>query len=264
MGRIDGFRFTPDPSASPDEQKRLRSASMGALQGWFAHRADKFYNAPDTEIDVTEQGGLMWGDLAVGRLEAGADALSPKVRAFVDDALEPPVVEKIERRLGHWITRRVAALFEPLIALRDDEALTGLARGVGFQLVEGLGVLERRKVADDVKALDQDARTLLRKHGVRFGQHSIFMPALLKPAPTRLRLVLWGLAKKLDEIPGAPPAGHVTVPVMGSEPDGFWLCAGYRAAGSRAIRITIRTKRRRLPKRKSERVRLPKRLAASR
>ena len=239
LGRIDGFRFTPDPSASPDEQKRLRSASMGALQGWFAHRADKFYNAPDTEIDVTEQGGLMWGDLAVGRLEAGADALSPKVRAFVDDALEPPVVEKIERRLGHWITRRVAALFEPLIALRDDEALTGLARGVGFQLVEGLGVLERRKVADDVKALDQDARTLLRKHGVRFGQHSIFMPALLKPAPTRLRLVLWGLAKKLDEIPGAPPAGHVTVPVMGGEPDGFWLCAGYRAAGSRAIRIDM-------------------------
>lgn len=239
LGKIDGFRFTPDPSASPDEQKRLRSASMGALQGWFAHRADKFYNAPDTEIDVTEQGGLMWGDLAVGRLEAGADALSPKVRAFVDDMLEPPVVEKIERRLGHWITRRVAALFEPLIALRDDEALTGLARGVGFQIVEGLGVLERRMVADDVKALDQDARTLLRKHGVRFGQHSIFMPALLKPAPTRLRLVLWGLAKKLDEIPGAPPPGHVTVPVVGGEPDGFWLCAGYRAAGSRAIRIDM-------------------------
>ena len=132
----------------------------------------------------------MWGDLAVGRLETGADALAPKVRAFVDDMLEPPVIEKIERRLGHWITRRVAALFEPLIALRDDEALTGLARGVGFQIVEGLGVLERRMVADDVKALDQDARTLLRKHGVRFGQHSIFMPALLKPAPTRLRLVL--------------------------------------------------------------------------
>ncbi|MDG1212014.1 MAG: disulfide oxidoreductase, partial [Paracoccaceae bacterium] len=87
--------------------------------------------------------------------------------------------------------------------------------------------------------LDQDARTLLRKHGVRFGQHSIFMLFLLKPAPTRLRLVLWGLAAKLDEIPGAPPAGHVTVPVVGGEPDGFWLCAGYRAAGTRAVRIDM-------------------------
>ncbi len=239
LGRIDGFRFIADPTAGADEQKRLRSASMGALQGWFAHRADKFYNAPDTEIDVTEQGGLMWGDLAVGRLEQGPDALSPTVRAFVDDQLEPPVVEKVERRLGHWITRRIAALFEPLIALRDDAALTGMARGVGFQIVEGLGVLERRPIADDIKALDQDARTLLRKHGVRFGQHSIFMPLLLKPAPTRLRLVLWGLAAKLDEIPAAPPPGHVTVPAVGDEPDGFWLRAGYRAAGSRAIRIDM-------------------------
>jgi ATP-dependent RNA helicase SUPV3L1/SUV3 len=30
---------------------------------------------------------------------------------------------------------------------------------------------------------------------VRFGQFTIFMPLLLKPAPTRLRLVLWSLAR---------------------------------------------------------------------
>jgi ATP-dependent RNA helicase SUPV3L1/SUV3 len=50
-------------------------------------------------------------------------------------------------------------------------------------------------VAEDVKALDQDSRAVLRKHGVRFGQFTIFLPLLLKPAPTRLRLVLWSLAK---------------------------------------------------------------------
>lgn len=239
LGRIEGFRFIADPTAGSDEQRRLRTASLGALQGWFAHRADKFYNAPDTEIDVTEQGGLMWGELAVGRLEAGPDALSPKVRAFTDELLEPPVVEKIERRLSHWINRRIAALFEPLIALRDDEAITGMARGVGFQLVEGLGVLERRPIAEDVKSLDQDARTLLRKHGVRFGQHSVFMPALLKPAPTRLRLVLWGLKEELEEIPSAPPPGHVTIPAIEGASAGFYIRAGYRKAGARAIRIDM-------------------------
>ncbi|MFV0475956.1 MAG: disulfide oxidoreductase, partial [Pikeienuella sp.] len=239
LGRIDGFRFIADPAAGAEEQKRLRAASLGALQGWFAHRADKFYNAPDSEIDVTEQGGLMWGEVAVGRLEPGADALSPQIRAFTDEMLEPPLVQKIERRLGHWINRRIAAQFAPLIALRDDEALTGLARGVAYQLVEGLGVLERRPIAEDVKALNQEARTLLRKHGVRFGQHSVFMPLLLKPAPTRLRLVLWGLKEKLEEIPASPPPGLVTIPAEESAPDGFYIRAGYRRAGARAIRIDM-------------------------
>ncbi|MGB0928441.1 MAG: helicase-related protein [Pikeienuella sp.] len=239
LGRIDGFRFIPDPTAGAEEQRKLSNASMGALQGWFAHRADKFYNAPDTEMDVTEQGGLMWGDIAVGRLEAGPDALSPTVRAFADDMLEPPVIEKIERRLSHWINRRIAALFEPLVAMRDDETITGLARGVAFQMVEGLGVLERRPIAEDIKALDQESRTMLRKHGIRFGQHSLFMPLLLKPAPTRLRIVLWGLKEKLDEIPAAPPPGFVTFEAPKDAPAGFFIRAGYRKAGTRAIRIDM-------------------------
>jgi len=35
-------------------------------------------------------------------------------------------------------------------------------------------------VAEDVKALDQDARSLLRKHGVRFGQFTVFFAAFVK------------------------------------------------------------------------------------
>ncbi len=239
LGRVEGFRFVADPAATAEERKRLRSASFAALQGWFAHRADRFYNAPDSEIDVTEQGGLMWGELAVGRLEPGADALSPVVRVFADEEIEPATVQKIERRLGHWVTRRVSALFQPLIEMRDDEALKGMAKGVAFQLVEGLGVLERRPIAEDVKALDQEGRAALRKHGVRFGQHSVFMPLLLKPAPTRLRLVLWGLAEKLDEIPPAPPPGLVTIPKVMGAPAGFYIRSGYRLAGTRAIRIDM-------------------------
>ncbi|MEL7167173.1 MAG: disulfide oxidoreductase, partial [Pseudomonadota bacterium] len=130
-------------------------------------------------------------------------------------------------------------LFEPLIALQKDEALSGLAKGFAFQMVEGLGVLPRAAVADDVKALDQDARGLLRKNGLRFGQFTIFVPVLLKPAPTRLRLVLWSLSKGLDTFPEAPPPGLVTVPAMADGPQGVDTMAGYRNAGDRAIRIDM-------------------------
>ena len=67
--------------------------------------------------------------------------------------------------------------------LAAAEDVTGIARGIAFQLVEALGVLERQKVAEDVKGLDQAARATLRKYGVRFGAYHIYMPALLKPAP---------------------------------------------------------------------------------
>ncbi|MCM2561391.1 disulfide oxidoreductase [Lutimaribacter sp. EGI FJ00015] len=238
-GRLEGFRFRQDKDATGQEAKTLRSASLQALVPHFHLRADRFYNSPDTEIDFTEQGGLMWGEQAVGKLVAGADPLKPQVHGFVDDEAGPDVRQKVERRLQHFIDRKIAALFEPLLAMSRDEALTGLARGFAFRMVEGLGVLPRGQVADDVKALDQDARGALRKHGVRFGQFTIFMPLLLKPAPTRLRLVLWGLAQGLDTFPEAPPPGLVTVPADNGAPQGYHAMAGYRAAGERAIRIDM-------------------------
>ena len=239
VGKLEGFRFRMDKTGSPDEAKTLRQASVQALAPQFHLRADRFYNAPDTEIDYTEQGGLMWGEHAVGKLVATQDAMKPQVVAFVDEEAGDDVAQKVQRRLQHFIDRKIAALFEPMLNMQRDEALSGMAKGFAFRLAEGFGILPRGEVADDVKQLDQDARGALRKHGVRFGQFTIFMPLLLKPAPTRLRLVLWSLANKLDEFPEAPPPGLVTVPASKDAVPGYYAMAGYRAAGERAVRIDM-------------------------
>ncbi len=239
VGRLEGFRFIPDKAAQGTEAKALKSASLQALAPQFHLRADRFYNAPDTEIDFTEQGGLMWGEYAVGKLVAGAEPLKPMVEVFVDEAAGPDVEQKVQRRLQHFIDRKVAALFEPLLNLSRDEELSGLAKGFAFRMVEALGVLPRAQVAQEVKDLDQDARGALRKHGIRFGQFTIFMPLLLKPAPTRLRLVLWALSSGLQEFPEAPPPGLVTVPVAKDAPQGYDTMCGYRDAGERSIRIDM-------------------------
>ena len=239
VGRLEGFRFSPDKAAQGAEAKALKSASLQALAPQFHLRADRFYNAPDTEIDFTDQGGLMWGEYAVGKLVAGAEPLKPMVEVFVDEAAGPDVEQKVQRRLQHFIDRKVAALFEPLLNLSRDEELSGLAKGFAFRMVEALGVLPRAQVAHEVKDLDQDARGALRKHGIRFGQFTIFMPVLLKPAPTRLRLVLWALSSGLQEFPEAPPPGLVTVPVAKDAPQGYDTMCGYRDAGERSIRIDM-------------------------
>ena len=239
LGRIEGFRFRQDKTASADEAKTLQQAAMAALRPEFHLRADRMYNAPDPEFDLTEQGGLMWGDMAVGKLVKGAEPLRPVAEAFVDEDAGAEVIQKVQRRLQHFIDRRIAAQFEPLLALSRDEAVTGLARGVAFQLLEGFGIVPRAEIADDVKALDQDARSLLRKHGVRFGQFTIFQPLLLKPAPTRLRLLLWGLDQGFDTFPDSPPPGLVTIPSVPDAPKGHATMTGYREAGTRAIRVDM-------------------------
>jgi ATP-dependent RNA helicase SUPV3L1/SUV3 len=238
-GKLEGFRFKQDASTTPDAARTLAQAALQALKPEFHLRADRFYNAPDTELDFTEQGGLMWGTNAVGKLVKGAEAAKPSVEAFVDDEAGPEVIEKVRRRLQHFIDRKVAAQFEPLLAMARDEALTGLARGFAFRLSEAMGVLPRDTVAAEVKELDQDARGALRKHGVRFGQFTIFLPALLKPAPTRLRLVLWSLWNGLQEFPESPPPGLVTIPNVAEVPKQHYTLAGYHPAGSRAIRIDM-------------------------
>ena len=239
VGKLNGFRFQMDKDATAEEGKTLRAASIQALQPEFNLRADRMYNAPDTEFEFTEQGGLMWGEYGVGKLIKGDDILSPRIEVFVDDEAGNEVLIKVQKRLTHFIERKINSAFDPLLAMRDDEMVTGMARGLAFRLVESLGVIPRSVVAKDVKELDQDGRGLLRKHGVRFGQYTLFQQLMLKPAPTRLRLVLWSLFEGLDEFPEAPPPGLVTIPETKGSPKGYYPRAGYRLAGDRAIRIDM-------------------------
>ena len=79
-------------------------------------------------------------------------------------------------------------LLGPLLDLEAGEGLEGIARGIAFQIAEALGVLERSRVAEEVKNLDQDAARALRKLGVRFGAYHIYLPASAEAgAPRALR-----------------------------------------------------------------------------
>ena len=85
IGKLQGFRFLQDKGGSSEEDKMIRSSGIAALEPEFHLRSARFYNAPDTEIYFTEQGGLMWGEHAVGKLIAGENIMNPQVSAFVDD-----------------------------------------------------------------------------------------------------------------------------------------------------------------------------------
>ena len=241
VGRLEGFRFSPDKGAAAGaEEKTVKSAALQALCAAFPPARGPVLQCPRYRDRLLPNRVVSCGaSMPWASWWRAPTRLSRKSRPFVDEAAGPDVAQKVQRRLQHFIDRKIAALFEPLLTLQRDETLSGLAKGFAFRMVESLGILPRAGVAQDVKALDQDARGALRKHGIRFGQFTIFMPLLLKPAPTRLRLVLWALANGLDEFPEAPPPGLVTVPTAKDAPEGYDTMCGYRAAGERSIRIDM-------------------------
>jgi ATP-dependent RNA helicase SUPV3L1/SUV3 len=132
-----------------------------------------------------------------------------------------------------------------LFQLAASEEDTGIARGVAFQLVEGLGVLDRRKVAEEVKGLDQPARATLRKFGVRFGAYNIYIPPLLKPAPRVLALQLWALKQGdrgtagLDSVERLAASGRTSIAADKEIDHALYAVAGYRVCGERAVRVDM-------------------------
>ncbi len=164
---------------------------------------------------------------------------------LADEQLSGPPRDVVESRLAAWLTTHIATLLKPLIDLSADQALTGMARGIAFQLVENLGILERRAVLEEVRGLSQDERAGLRRHGVRFGAYHIYIPTLLKPAPSTLAAQLWALKHKdldlpgLAELPAISGSGRTSVSVDPALSPDIYRRFGFRIYGNRAVRIDI-------------------------
>ena len=245
IGRLDGFMFAPDASGAGSDAKALNAAAQKALAGEIEARATKISQASNDQLVLANDGALRWTGDVVGKLIAGDDVLRPRVRIVSDEHLTGPAKELVQTRLDLWLKTHIEKLLAPLFSLTAADDVTGMARGIAFQLVEALGVLERQKVAEEVKGLDQPARATLRKYGVRFGAYHIYLPILLKPAPRSLATQLWALkhespdAKGVGDLLHLAASGRTSIPVDKETPKPLYRTAGYRICGERAVRVDI-------------------------
>ena len=244
IGRLDGFVFLPDASSGGSEAKALQNAAQKALAGEIAARAARLVEAPDGQFVLAADGTLRWTGAAVGRLDAGEEVLRPRIRVIADEHLNGAPREAVEARLNAWAKTHIEKFLGPLSELAAAADVTGLARGVAFQLVEALGVLDRQRVADEVKGLEQPARASLRKYGVRFGAYHVYIPALLKPAPRALATQLWALMHdvpqgKLDDLLHLAGSGRTSIPVDHEIDPALYRTTGFRVCGERAVRVDI-------------------------
>lgn len=245
VGRLEGFRFAPDPAAGGSEAKALLAAAQKALAGEIDTRANRLSQSPDEQFVLTSDGTIRWTGDAVAKVVASEEVMRPRIRILADEQLTGPSREQVQARLDLWIKAHIDKLLGPLTALSTAEDVTGIGRGIAYRLIEDLGVLERQKVAEDVKGLDQAARATLRKYSVRFGAYHIYIPQLLKPAPRTLATLLYAIKhdngdmKGLDEVQQLASSGRTSIPANKEIQKNLYRVAGYRVAGERAVRVDI-------------------------
>ncbi|TPK77188.1 helicase [Mesorhizobium sp. B2-4-15] len=245
VGELQGFRFTADQSAGGEDAKAVRTAAQKALAAEFEARAERFGACANGDLALGSDGTLRWIGAPIGTLVSGEDALKPRLVLLADEQLTGPARDKVAARAERFVNFQIESLLKPLVDLKNADQISGIGRGIAFQLVENFGLINRRDIAEEMKSLDQEGRAALRRLGVRFGAYHVFVPALIKPSPAGLVTLLWALKNDGKDKPGfgdvvhALASGRTSVVIDPAFDKAFYKLAGYRNLGRRAVRIDI-------------------------
>jgi ATP-dependent RNA helicase SUPV3L1/SUV3 len=237
VGRLDGFRFVPDLTASHAERRALIAAASRALQAEIAGRVARVLAEPDEAFDLDEGGAITWRGAKIARLRSGRTALAPRIEVWPHDQLAGGHRRDLASRLARWLGLHLADALAPLFRL-SEAALTGAARGLAYRLIESFGSLPRCEARDLAADLMPADRRRLGACGVRFGLESIFMPAMLKPRAMRLRALLWSVRRGAT-IVAAPEPGRVSLAPSEGVGTEFYEACGYRVIGGQALRVDM-------------------------
>ena len=206
-------------------------------------RAARFVRSVDDSIVLSSDGVLRWLGDPVARIVADEKVLAPRAVLLADDALAGEEREAAQTRANLWLAAHVKKLLGPLIALEEGAELPEGARALGARIGEALGVLERERVRNDVRALDQTTRSAFRKLGVRFGSLYIYVPQLLKPGPralcTQLYMLKRGAEAGADQLLAFASAGRTSFANDGALSPEAYRVAGFRLCGERVVRVDI-------------------------
>ncbi|WP_332065778.1 hypothetical protein [Bartonella sp. CB189] len=244
-GKFEGFRFYPNKSSTDQTIDTQNLANDENLILAFVKRATRFCASANGDFTLSSDGIVRWTGQPVGKLIATEEFLSPRAILLADTQLTGEAHDKVVKRLERFITFHFETALKPLFDLRNADSLTDSTKGLAQKLINSLGIVPRREVADTVKNLDQLSRAVLRRLGVRFGAFHIYVAAMLKPAPVQAIMLLWNLQNEghdqtgLNEILAALSAGRTSLVVDPAYNPRFYQLAGYRILGRRAVRVDI-------------------------
>ena len=203
-----------------------------------AHWLEQLIDAPHERIDIDAEARIRFAGQLVGRLVRGADLLRPNVVLADDVTTSRALRQRVERRLVA-AGRDLAA--EVLAPLRTDRLGDpgAAARGVIYQLEQGLGTIFAREAHAQLQALTPVERRRLEQAGICLGTHVVYLRAGLKPVLVARRAALaaafWGAEPEAVR----PPPSAVSIAARPDRPAGLYAAIGFPPVGVRAVRADI-------------------------
>jgi ATP-dependent RNA helicase SUPV3L1/SUV3 len=230
IGHLEGFRFVVDADASHTDRKLMLAAAEKHLPQLLAAKAQTLVEDELGELTI-DHGEVRSGGRTIARLERGKSPSRPRLVLGKElGVLDPVHKARLAEALALWLEGELAPL-APLRAI-EDAALSPEAgsevRALLLTLADGHGAIGRERAG--LAHVPKEKRPLLRRLGVTIGALDVFMPTLLKPAARRV-------LRAIGADPRAVRPGMEAV-IEGSR----HLPAGYRRAGSQAIRIDMAEK----------------------
>jgi ATP-dependent RNA helicase SUPV3L1/SUV3 len=237
IGRLRGFRLElVEGLTAVEEGRAALAAARRILAEEIPRRVQALAEDDDGSFLLEPSAKLTWRGQPVARLVKGKDILTPAVLAEDAELLDAALKEKIRQRLEGWLGKYLRNRLAPLYALSEAK-LEGEARGLAFQVVEGLGLIQRRPVAALLRGLSKEDRKTLGGLGLRFGAESLHLPALLKPEAQDLKSLLWWVWRG-----GAQPEPRAEKPAcfQTRQPEGLCEAQGYRIFMGRRSGLAVR------------------------
>lgn len=201
-------------------------------------RLEQVVDAPPERIEIDPAGRIRFAGRLVGRLVKGVDLLRPNAAPAGAASPAPGLRRRLERRLVA-AGRDLAA--EVVAPLRSDRLadLGAAARGLLYQLEQGLGTLLARDAHAQLQALTPAERRRLEQAGICLGRHVVYLRAALKPAAVARRTALAAAFWETGAETVRPPASAVSMPAEPDRPAGLYTAVGFPLAGVRAVRADV-------------------------
>ena len=194
------------------------------------------------DLQLTAAGIIEWEERPVAKLRPGPSVLRPGLVMTGGELGSAENQAAARKGLEEFVHARTDTLLAPLMALKtgaEDEATPGPVRGVAWRLYEAGGALPRHEIVEEIRALEPDQRRVLRGFGVRIGEHMIYLPALVKPAPASHFALLRAIHEDRGEAVVLPEPGLTSMSNDKSRTRADYAAIGFQTCGPRVVRFDM-------------------------